>query len=409
MSEKRCLTPEEAVDEYFDMLIKSRFIEMFDECSCEAKLSEVCSSINRGKPAVYAGSSDYHIIGQACIRTDHIEFERTRFMEPSRFDREYVLRSGDVLVNSTGVGSLGRCCEFYNPDNGIYFTDSHVTILRLNTGIMNPIFLKHFLNQSKVQKELYDKCVNGSTNQIELNRAAFTKFPILKPSIELQNQFARFTEQVDKTKMVCKQIFQSFDNLVKSRFIEMFGDCRETIPIGEVCSLHSRIGWQALTKAEHMETGQYMLITGTDFKDGLIDFNNCRFVSKERFEMDPNIIIQEGDVLVTKDGTIGKVAVVKDLPKPATLNAGVFVVRNTDDQFLTEFIQQCLLSFDFQLFVENVKRGATIAHLNQGIFVNYELPRADLNLQHQFVDYVQQVDKSKFTVQTTSGQSPIRA
>ena len=175
----------------------------------------------------------------------------------------------------------------------------------------------------------------------------------------------------------------------------MFGGCKETIPIGKVCSLHSRIGWQALTKAEHMTTGEYMLITGTDFKNGAIDYTGCKYVSKDRYEMDPNIIIQNGDVLVTKDGTIGKVAVVKDLPKPATLNAGVFVVRNTDNQFLTEFIQQCLLSSDFQRFIESVKRGATIVHLNQEKFLKYELPVADLDFQHQFVDFVQQVDKSK--------------
>lgn len=187
-----------------------------------------------------------------------------------------------------------------------------------------------------------------------------------------------------------------FDSLIKSRFIEMFGDCKTKVPISEVCTLHSRIGWQALTKAEHMASGDYMLITGTDFDNGVVDYSGCKYVSKERYDMDPNIMVQNGDVLVTKDGTIGKVAVVKDLPKPATLNAGIFVVRNKDDSFITEFIQQCLLSTDFQRFIESVKRGATIVHLNQEKFLKYEIPVADIELQRQFTDFVKQVDKSRF-------------
>ena len=187
-----------------------------------------------------------------------------------------------------------------------------------------------------------------------------------------------------------------FDNLVKSRFIELFGGCTDKVEIGKVCSLHSRIGWQALTKKEHMDKGEYMLVTGTDFVDGCINYAGCKYVSKERYEMDPNIIIQNGDILVTKDGTIGKVAVVEDLPGPATLNAGVFVVRNTDNQFLTEYLQQCLLSTDFQRFIESVKRGATIVHLNQEKFLKYAIPKVDLDLQREFVSFCKQVDKSKF-------------
>ena len=143
-------------------------------------------------------------------------------------------------------------------------------------------------------------------------------------------------------------------------------------------------------------SGDYMLITGTDFDNGVVDYSGCKYVSKERYDMDPNIMVQNGDVLVTKDGTIGKVAVVKDLPKPATLNAGIFVVRNKDDSFITEFIQQCLLSTDFQRFIESVKRGATIVHLNQEKFLKYEIPVADIELQRQFTDFVKQVDKSRF-------------
>ena len=91
--------------------------------------------------------------------------------------------------------------------------------------------------------------------------------------------------------------------------------------------LKGRIGWQGLTTKEYLFDGEYFLVTGTEFENGKIKWDKCNFVSKDRFEQDPNIILRDQDILVTKDGTIGKVAYVDSLQKPATLNSGVFVLR----------------------------------------------------------------------------------
>lgn len=113
------------------------------------------------------------------------------------------------------------------------------------------------------------------------------------------------------------------DELIK----ELCPDGVEYKRFDEVCSLHARIGWQRLTRAEYRNQGEYLLITGTDFNsDYTINYDTCVFVDKERFEQDKKIQLQDGDVLITKDGTLGKVAQVVNLPKPATLNGGVFVV-----------------------------------------------------------------------------------
>ena len=97
--------------------------------------------------------------------------------------------------------------------------------------------------------------------------------------------------------------------------------------LGSNTYIKARIGWQGLTTAEYLDHGDYYLVTGTDIKNGLLDFSSCVYVSKERFEQDQHIQLKPGDVLITKDGTIGKVAYVESLPLPATLNSGVFVVR----------------------------------------------------------------------------------
>ena len=92
--------------------------------------------------------------------------------------------------------------------------------------------------------------------------------------------------------------------------------------------MHARIGWQNLRTSEFLDSGNYMLITGTDFEDGGINFDTCHYVERERYEQDKHIQIKNGSILITKDGTLGKVAYVQGLSMPATLNAGVFNVAN---------------------------------------------------------------------------------
>ena len=305
--------------------------------------------------------------------------------------QKFIMKKGDVLFGRRRAYQRKVAIA---PFDGIF--SAHGMIFRPKQ-VIDESLLPFFIRSDAFMNKAISLSV-GSLSPT-LNWGAIKDITFSIPSKEIQPELSSLLWKIEDDIERLKEQIQSLDILVKSRFIEMFGGCKEKVPIGNICTLHSRIGWQALTKVEHMSSGDYMLITGTDFKDGQIDYSGSKFVSKERYEMDPNIIIQNGDVLVTKDGTIGKVAVVRDLPKPATLNAGIFVVRNRDDQFLTEFLQQCLLSTDFQRFIESVKRGATIVHLNQEKFLKYEIPVADPELQKQFVSFVQQVDKSKFELQ----------
>lgn len=154
----------------------------------------------------------------------------------------------------------------------------------------------------------------------------------------------------------------------------------------EACTLNARIGWQRLTKAEHKETGDYLLITGTDFTaTHEINYDTCVYVDKERYDQDSKIQIRDGDVLITKDGTLGKVAQVHELPMPATLNGGVFVVRPKDNLLLPRYILHFLLSNHFQRVVNRQKTGSTICHLTQGLFSRLLLPVPPQEVQREIV------------------------
>ncbi len=154
----------------------------------------------------------------------------------------------------------------------------------------------------------------------------------------------------------------------------------------EACTLNARIGWQRLTKAEYKSSGEYLLITGTDFTSSYeVNYSSCVYVSEERYLQDKKIQIKNGDVLITKDGTLGKVAQVSNLSMPATLNGGVFVVRPKDESLLPRYIMYFLLSGHFQKVVDQQKTGSTISHLTQALFSRLQLPVPPLEVQREIV------------------------
>ncbi len=137
----------------------------------------------------------------------------------------------------------------------------------------------------------------------------------------------------------------------------------------------ARVGWHGLKSDEFTDEGPY-LVTGSDFKNKTVDWNCCYHCTNERFEQDEFIQLKEGDLLITKDGTIGKLILVEGLPGSATLNSGIFVVRPLHGRYSTAFYFWLLQSSVFFDFVGINKTGSTIVHLYQETFENlpYALP-----------------------------------
>ena len=142
----------------------------------------------------------------------------------------------------------------------------------------------------------------------------------------------------------------------------------------ELYTLKARIGWQGLTTSEYLNDGDYFLITGTDFIKGRIGWESCHFVDYTRYAQDSNIQIKKRDILITKDGTIGKIAYVSEIPKPATLNSGIFVVRLKNEKTSPEYFYHVLNSRYFSSFLNTLKAGSTISHLYQKDFVDFVAP-----------------------------------
>lgn len=156
--------------------------------------------------------------------------------------------------------------------------------------------------------------------------------------------------------------------------------------------LKGRIGWQGLTTSEYRPQGEFYLVTGTEFQNGKIDWKACVFVDKDRYVQDPNIQLKKGDVLVTKDGTIGKVAFVDVLPRPATLNSGIFVIRPKDNSVLPLFLFYILNSRFFVKFLNRLQAGSTINHLYQKDFVNFSFPIPPIEEQQKIASILSRAD-----------------
>ena len=183
------------------------------------------------------------------------------------------------------------------------------------------------------------------------------------------------------------------DKKPRIRF-EGFTDAWEQRKLGEQMYIKARIGWQALTKSEYLESGDYYLITGTDIDESshTVDLKRCFYVSKERYEMDEKIQVQEGDIIVTKDGTIGKVAMVTGLDRPATLNSHLFVLRDLSGKVDNYFLLTVLNSHLFDSFVESTKTGSTLTGMPQKTFVEFTFLLPNIEEQKRIASYFRNLD-----------------
>lgn len=128
--------------------------------------------------------------------------------------------------------------------------------------------------------------------------------------------------------------------------------------------MKGRIGWQGLTADEFIEEGPY-LVTGTDFERGRVCWDRSYHISKKRYNEAVPIQLKVGDLLVTKDGTIGKLAYIDELPGKASLNSHLLVIRPVGGKYINRFLYWVLGSSVFQGYYELVSYGSTMDSLSQ--------------------------------------------
>ena len=154
-----------------------------------------------------------------------------------------------------------------------------------------------------------------------------------------------------------------------------------------LAQLKGRIGWQGLTSDEYTDVGPF-LITGVDFSDGGINWESCVHITEERWAEAPEIHIKNGDLLITKDGTVGKVAIVENLQGKASLNSGVLLIK-TSGKYNKKFLYWTLLSEEFWTWFRLKNAGnSTIVHLYQNDFAEFSYTFPDATEQQAIADFL---------------------
>jgi len=150
----------------------------------------------------------------------------------------------------------------------------------------------------------------------------------------------------------------------------------ELMPFKDVSFMKGRIGWQGLNQTEFTDNvDEPFLITGMNFKDGEIRWGEVYHVSEVRYEIAKEIQLKSGDVLMTKDGTIGKILFVDNIPYPykATLNSHLLVFRPTRNSYFPKYLYYQLLSNFFKDFIDLNKYGTTFFGISQEAVGTYKV------------------------------------
>lgn len=286
---------------------------------------------------------------------------------------EKIVAKGDILVCVRNGSSalIGKSCVL--PKLKCTTFGAFMSVLR---GDATGYFAKLF--ESNIVQEQVRGRSNATINQI--TKKDFQSILVTVPDKPEQEEIARtlslfdayiddLAELIEKKKGIRDGALE--DLITKKTRLDGCADDWTPVTFNQVIIPKARIGWQGLKKHEYLRSGYSYLIGGTDFSNGTVSLDNISYVTKERYDMDTNIQVSENDVLVTKDGTIGKVAIVPELNKPATLNSGVFVFR-TNSRLVPAFLFRVLQSSVFREFIDTLSAGSTIKHLYQKDLKNFE-------------------------------------
>ena len=176
---------------------------------CICRLKDLCTFLSRGKSPKYSETDKtFPVFAQKCnLKDGGISLEQAKFLDPStigKWSEEYKLKTGDVLVNSTGTGTVGRTRLFHEKCLGKYpfvVPDSHVSVIRMTKGII-PQYLYAYISSNKIQQYIEDNLA-GSTNQKELYIGVLEQMEIFVPPLAEQQRIVQKIEE----------LFSALDNI----------------------------------------------------------------------------------------------------------------------------------------------------------------------------------------------------
>ena len=243
----------------------------------------------------------------------------------------------------------------------------------------------------------------------EISKAIVSEIEINVPNIEYQKEAVGALEKVSGVISLRKQELSALDDLIKARFVEMFGD-----PVSNPLGWEKKMLKTVCVKLndgthfspESFEEGEYKYVTAKNIKESGFDFTNITYVSEavhrpiyER--CNPEL----GDVLYIKDGVTTGIAMVNTLNEEFTLLSSVALLKQNRKIMDGYFLAALLNNENMYSDIRSNMGGAAITRLTIAKLNMIQIIVPPLKLQQQFADFVHQVDKSKVAVQKALEQT----
>ena len=300
------------------------------------------------------------------------------------FDDELVLLAED----GGNFGSKERPIAYRV--SGKCWVNNHAHVLKPKAGL-DVDYLCYSLMFYKV-----DGMVNGATRQ-KLTQAAMRKMKIPYRSMNEQLHIVDELNRILKIKEQRQQELTLLDDLIKARFVELFGD-PSTNPKGYPVKVLPEIAeyWNGLTyKPEDVADEGTIVLRSSNIQNATLDFADTVRVS---CKIGDKKYVQDNDILMcSRNGSarlVGKVALIKDIEEPMSFGAFMMIIRSDYYPYLMTY-------FQMPAFRAQITTGATttINQITGRMLDNVVVPIPDMDVINEFADFVKQVDKSKVVVQ----------
>ena len=364
-----------------DEMVKSQFIEMFGSIAenskhlPQKKLGEVATLLNgRAYKANELLSQGKYIV----LRVGNFFTNADYYYSDMELDPDKYCDTGDLLYSWSAT--LGA--QIWSGEKVIYHY--HIWKVVFDEAVLNKKYFCYMLNY---MTDALKQETHGST-MVHLTKERMEKKLIVVPSLEDQNKFSNILEQADKSKFTS----------LKSQFIEMFGsnDC-ECKPLSDLTSLITKGTTPTSVGFNFEEDGIKYIKAENICEDTSINLNDCMHISQDCHNTLKRSQLQNGDLLFSIAGVIGRVGVITKECLPANTNQALAIIRfDTSKEINKEYAKHALLSPFVESQWKMKMRGAAQMNISLKDVGDINIPLPSLANQEQFCQIAEQADKSKY-------------
>jgi len=360
------------------------------------KLPEGWEYIKLGDVATYINGrafkpSEWTTKGLPIIRIQNLNNTGS---EINYFDGEcgekYHIKDGNILISWSG--SLG----VYNWHGGDAVLNQHIFKVEFNKIKIEKMYFFYMMKGVLVEMERH---THGSTMK-HITKSKFDSINVMIPPLETQKKIVEVLEKAEKALEKRKEAIKLLDELVKSRFIEMFGEPALN-PKGWPISYYEDI-CTCITDGEHStpkrcEKGIYLL-SARNVLNHSLQLDDVDYIDENEYiRISKRIIPEKNDILISCSGSVGRVCKVpKNIKFQMVRSVAILKLK---DNFNATFMEWLIDSnFTQQQILKSINQSSQ-ANLFQGKIKKLKSIVPPLELQNQFADFVKQCDKLKFEMQ----------